>query len=255
MGGRKEKPAPWGLLLWPALLLGPHPCLATPSPQVKAKDSRTWGCSHCLFASLGKSRTSGPCHTSEAEGQQGHFSGGLQLEDSRRKRGSHGHCPGSPQRRPLPLPPRGRAASGSRLRPEAAPRTCPRHQAGPLGEGPRWDLTDHSSQVRVCEPVRRCADVPLGARGCIQVSAAPRRGTPHPSPLPARGGQAHVGQGSERGSPAEEAPCPGLHAPRCCPKCAKPSGAGGGLISGVQMEGPSTLVQAGPGQPPPGSPN
>lgn len=64
----------------------PHP----PGPR-EIQELQDPRCSQGLFASLGKSRTRA-CHTSKAEGQQGHFSGGSQLEDLA-TRGGRGSMP------------------------------------------------------------------------------------------------------------------------------------------------------------------
>lgn len=129
------------------------------------------------------------------------MSGASELEDSRRKRGSHGHGPGSPQTRPLPLPLRGRAELGPRLR-QRWPLHLPRHRAGGPGG---------------CGSV--CTRVPLGASGCVQgaVRAHPGGGRPqerdpHPSPSRA-GGQAHVGRGGGWGLPRRKPPARAACAP------------------------------------------
>lgn len=101
-----------------------------------------------------------------------------------------------------------------------------------------------------------CTNVPLGTSVAatkemclyISVSAAPRRGAPHPSPLPVRGGQAHIRLGSKWGSPAAtqgKLPVPGGVPPSTAQNEPRPEELAVGLISGVRVGRPRTLVQAG----------
>lgn len=194
---------------------GPTPGLTTTFHPGESQGLQGGGCSHCLFASLGKSRTSGPCHTHQK--RRGGKSTSAEAHSSRTQGGrggptatAQGHL-----RRPLPLPPRRRAASGSRLRPEVGPAPALGTRREALGEGPRWGLTDHSPQVRVCEHAHKRA----GGRVRLHhgdVCAHPGVGCPqegNPSPLPVRGGQAHVGRGSERGLLLRKPPAPGCVRP------------------------------------------
>lgn len=64
-GHKRKKPGLWSVQ--PPFMVfnpgrGPTPWPATPSHPGKSKNCRTRGCSHGLFASLGKSRTQGLSH-------------------------------------------------------------------------------------------------------------------------------------------------------------------------------------------------
>lgn len=179
---------------------------------------------------------------------------------------------GPPQGGPLLPPPRGRAETGpgwlqaalAWLRggsgEGAASAWAP--GVGAPGEGPqRAPGHPIARPGRVRKRGRECASE--DERGCNlgEVCAHlcvsyPERRVPHPSPLPTRLGEAHLGLAGQWGSPAAtqgKLPDPG-RAPLRCPECAKPSRAGSrpdlwGMVREPRDSGPSRL-ENGLGQPP-----
>lgn len=176
--------------------VGPPPGLATPSHPGESQGLRGRGLFTRFICFSGKVRNIRALSHIKAEGRS---RGRSQLKDSRRRgptATAQGHLRDAP-----PPPPRGRAESGSRLQPEVGP--APALGTRPEAPGAGRDGASRATAHR-CGSVSVRTDVPLGA------SVAASGG--NPSPLLARGGQAHVGRGSA-GDSAEEAPCPGLRAP------------------------------------------
>lgn len=80
--GRSQVSGLCSLPLWSSTL-GGAPLPGRPHPPTQGNPRTAGpGTVHTVYSLLWESQEHRACHTSKAEGQQGHFSGGLQLEDS-----------------------------------------------------------------------------------------------------------------------------------------------------------------------------
>lgn len=98
--GWREKSAPEGGGPFPgrAALVGPHPGLATPSHPGESQGLRGPGAVHTVYLLLWESQEHQGLVTHQSRGALPRTLTAQGLKEE----GSHGHCPGSPQRRPPP---------------------------------------------------------------------------------------------------------------------------------------------------------
>lgn len=201
------------------------------------------GAVHTVYLLLWESREHRACHTSKAEGQQGHFSGGFQLEDAATQ-GGKGSTPllGAASEGASPPTTGGGAEAGAGGVPGP----------GPQGRGREGPLSTRSPHRR---DLNAGTDAPLGtsASTARETGVQTRMGllpggSPSPSP-PSRGTGAAGGLLLQTGDARSLG-----HAPSTAQKAPRPA-----APSGVRWVGPRvpahTGGRRGQGRPRPGSPN